>query len=66
MTKKAILKRANQICDMLNRLQSKAKELAMKIRHSDIDGLDDLEEVLWDLYNFDIEDPIINAMDQDN
>ena len=66
MTKKAILKRANQICDMLNRLQGKAKELAMQIRHSEIEDLDDLEDVLWDLYNFDIEDPIINAMDQDN
>ena len=62
MTKKAILKRANQICDMLNKLQGKAKELAMKIRNEyDEDDLEDLEEVLFDLYSFDLEDPIINA-----
>ena len=62
MTKKAILKRANQICDMLNKLQEKAKELAMKIRNEyDEDDLEDLEEVLFDLYYFDLEDPIINA-----
>ena len=64
MTKKAILKRANQICDMLNKLQGKAKELAMKIRNEyDGDDLEDLEDTLFDLYYFDIEDPIINAMD---
>ena len=65
MTKKAILKRANQICEMLGRLQGKAKDLAMKIRHEyDENDLEDLEDVLFDLYYFDMDDAIINASEE--
>ena len=67
MTRNAILKRANQICDMLEKLQAKAKELAMNIRHNyelreDDLTIQELEETLFDLYGFDLEDSIVNAM----
>ena len=68
MTRNAILKRANQICDMLDKLQFKARELAMNIRHNyelreDDLTIQELEETLFDLYGFDLTDSILNAME---
>ena len=67
ITRKQILKRANQLCDMLLLLQGKFKNLALRIEHEYEDlqndeSIQNLQEVLFDLYNFDMQDPIINAM----
>ena len=62
MTKKQILKRANQLQDMLSKLQGKFKNLALKIRHEyDGDDLKDLERTLLDFYNNDeLEEKLVN------
>lgn len=66
MTKKQILKRANQLQDMLSNLQGKFKNLALKIRHEyDGDDLEDLEGTLLRFYNNDELEEILVEFDKE-
>lgn len=64
MTRKSAIKRAEQIDNMLKKVQEKVRDLLLTMDQEGLNyypHLKEMEETLEALYGFDLEDSIINA-----